>query len=707
MLHKLVTAPILRFFDPELPTLMFTDASEYAVGGWIAQEHPDGIHPVLYWSRKLKDAETHYPTHERELLAIVKMLKRNRSYLLGHPVICKTDHAALTHLQTQPNLSPRQVRWVEQLQEYDLIIEYIPGSLNSLADLLSRQPHYQPRCANCKANIHQSTPDDNHPTIQTQTVLDTDSTNSINLDPQSLIQYYTADPLVQILIKQGRKHFHRIDNVWFYGHQLYIPQVPSLRLQILQLHHDLPRAGHQGATRTLEKITRYFYWPTIRQDTTKFTNSCDLCQRIKPSHNHKAGLLLPQPISASRVAVVSMDTAEMPTSTSGNDSFTCIVDTVTKLCKLYAHKKSYAAPDHALAFMQRWHDAGLGLPEQIITDRDTRFMSKFTQSLWKLLKIKHTPSTARHQQTDGQSEVYIRTIKYALQAFPDYNMTTWDSRLSCIEFALNDSLSSSTGFTPFFLAYGTHPRTVISNTLAIPSKFKTTDVASVIQTNLQQARLSIAKYQDLMITTANKSRSLHRKYAIGDLVLLKRSGINYPADSTSSLKGLKSKIGPFKIVSVPDAHGLNYKLELPATMKIHPVFHSEHLEPYVHPNTHFASRSNDIHPVDNSIPDDQVFEEEAYLSHKRIRNKLHWLIKWKGYNESHNSWEPATKDDLLCIKSDKLDDKGRKVFLVEWKHLQHQSYEFPSNIPNQEMLQLYLQRAKSRSRRNSRGGVKE
>jgi hypothetical protein len=144
--------PILRYFDPTLPTIIFSDAAEYAIGGWIGQEHEEGIHPVVYWSRKLKPSKTNYPTHERELLAIVKLLKRNRSYLLGHPVICKTDHAAITHLQTQPNLSLRQVRWVEQLQEYDLRIEYIPGQLNNLADILSRLPEYQPRCSHCKAN---------------------------------------------------------------------------------------------------------------------------------------------------------------------------------------------------------------------------------------------------------------------------------------------------------------------------------------------------------------------------------------------------------------------------------------------------------------------------------------------------------------------------------------------------------------------------
>jgi hypothetical protein len=528
--------------------------------------------------------------------------------------------------------------------------------------------------------------------------------SEINLDPQSFIPLYANDSLVPTLIQPGRKHFHRKDGVWYYGNQLYVPQVPSLRLQLLQLHHEPARAGHQGAVRTLEKLTRHFYWPTIREDTTNFTNSCDLCQRIKPSHHPKAGLLLPQPISASRFTVITMDTAEMPISLQGNDCFTCIVDTVTKLCKLYAHQKTASAPDHAIKFMTHWHDAGMGLPGQIITDRDTRFMSKFTQSLWKLLAIKHTPSTARHQQTDGQSEVYIRTIKYALKSFPDHNLATWDTRLSCVEFALNDSQSISTGFTPFFLTYGSHPRTVTSNNISPSSN--TQDIATAIQSNLRLARLAISKYQDKLVITANNRRSMHPGYKPGDLVLLKRAGIRYPADSASSVKGLKAKLGPFKILSIPDLHGLNVELDLPASMRIHPVFHVEHLEPYVHPNLKFPTRTSDIHPVDNSVPQDTLFHEESYLAHKRIRNKLHWLIKWQDYNDSHNSWEPATKEDIVRIINDKLDDKGRKVFFVQWKHFNHRSYEFPSNIPDQALLQAYLH-SHSRTRRNARGGVRE
>ena len=82
LLHRISSAPCLRYYDPLLDTVVFTDASLYGIGGWIGQQHPDGLHPTVFWSQKLIPAELNYPTHERELLALVEMCKKNRSYLI-------------------------------------------------------------------------------------------------------------------------------------------------------------------------------------------------------------------------------------------------------------------------------------------------------------------------------------------------------------------------------------------------------------------------------------------------------------------------------------------------------------------------------------------------------------------------------------------------------------------------------------------------
>jgi hypothetical protein len=70
LLYRIATTPCLRYFDPDLETFIYTDASLFGLGGWIGQKHADGIHPIMFWSRKLIAAEIKYHTHEREFFTL-------------------------------------------------------------------------------------------------------------------------------------------------------------------------------------------------------------------------------------------------------------------------------------------------------------------------------------------------------------------------------------------------------------------------------------------------------------------------------------------------------------------------------------------------------------------------------------------------------------------------------------------------------------
>jgi RNase H-like domain found in reverse transcriptase len=90
-----------------------TDGSQTDTGAVLQQRDDNGLtRPVAYMSHKLNAAEQNYPTHDRELLAIVQALKLWRPYLLGHRFTVLTDHNPLRHLQTQSILSRRQARWI-------------------------------------------------------------------------------------------------------------------------------------------------------------------------------------------------------------------------------------------------------------------------------------------------------------------------------------------------------------------------------------------------------------------------------------------------------------------------------------------------------------------------------------------------------------------------------------------------------------------
>jgi len=172
-LKRLISeSPVLAHYDPSKPLYVFTDASGYAVGGWLAQPAsdneedlipdpvpknrkamPSSLRPLTYFGRKMQPAESRYPVHEQELLALVRCIEANECYLRDQPFRVFSDHHSLIWIQTQPHLSRRQARWVEYLQEFNFELSYIPGEWNEVADVLSRDPSYAPKCAECQRRI--------------------------------------------------------------------------------------------------------------------------------------------------------------------------------------------------------------------------------------------------------------------------------------------------------------------------------------------------------------------------------------------------------------------------------------------------------------------------------------------------------------------------------------------------------------------------
>jgi hypothetical protein len=140
---RMSTTPVLCIPDPDKPFTVTTDASDFAMGAVLQQDQGQGPQPVAYTSRKMNAAERNYPAHDKELLAIMHALAKWRVYLHGRPFIIYSDHATLQHLKNQPNLNPKQVRWLGKMQDFDFKIIHIPGKQNIVADTLSRQPNLQ------------------------------------------------------------------------------------------------------------------------------------------------------------------------------------------------------------------------------------------------------------------------------------------------------------------------------------------------------------------------------------------------------------------------------------------------------------------------------------------------------------------------------------------------------------------------------------
>ena len=204
---------------------------------------------------------------------------------------------------------------------------------------------------------------------------------------------------------------------------------------------------------------------------------------------------------------------DLPVTANGYDTVITFVDRLSKQVHFAPATKTVNAESLAKIFratIYRHH----GMPKVIISDRDERFMCHFWRALFATVGTELKFSTAYHPQTDGQSERANRTLEEFLRHFVSPLQDDWDSYLDMAEYAINDSVNPSTGYSPFYLAYGQHPNTALD--------LATEALAPKAQDFLQQMRDAIdhakAKLMEAHAHQAFQANTIRtdRHYQVGD-----------------------------------------------------------------------------------------------------------------------------------------------------------------------------------------------
>src|SRR3954451_16286474 len=232
-------------------------------------------------------------------------------------------------------------------------------------------------------------------------------------------------------------------------------------------------------------------------------------------------------------------------------------------------------------------------------------------------------STAFHPQTNGQTEQANRTLEDMLRAYVSYHQDNWDSLLPAAEFACNNAPNASTQMTPFRLCHGRDPIDPYSQVTSFPDS-----IPAAADFHRQQRNAIKQATDALVLAKANQEKyaNQHRRdvsFSVGDKVLLSASHIHLASQAQRPPRKLQARfIGPYTIMA--KVSPVAYKLELPTSLSIHPVFHVSLLRPYTAPST-VPDRvpSGPLPPPD----DHEEYEVERILDSRHRRNTLQYLVK--------------------------------------------------------------------------------
>ena len=666
-----MSAPILAHFNPDRPIKLETDASDFALGAVLSQlnEEDGKWHPVAYHSRKFQPAEINYDVHDKEMTAIVAAFKEWDHLLpsAADQIVIYTDHKNLEYFNSTKILNRRQHRWAEFLQPFNFRVIYREGRLNEKADALSRRRDYRLEGGgNSRSdqertffNPGQCVASEERNILQPRVLqacqkfrLESNFLNEIEAGAAKDDLYEGIRKGLQNQDKMIDSNFSIEKNLLLYKSRWYIPDNQGLKHKIMEAEHDSRIAGHFGTYKTLGKVKANFYWPKMEDYIIEYVRTCDTCQRSKSIRHKKFGLLEPLDVPIRPWNSVSMDFIIGLPESEGYTKIWVIVDRFSKMAHFIPLATDQPIKELALIFLKevwRLH----GLPESIISDRDSRFTSKFWRSLMNLLQVKLSLSTAFHPESDGQTERVNQTLEQYLRAYCSYQQDDWVSLLPLAEYAYNTSTSESTKVSPFEINHGFNPRTNWSGIVPDSQSVHPSGELLVkdwegtwqdVKETLQRAQQRQRKWHDQKrlpspdyITLEDVQKGIAKK---ADRVMLNRKNIR----TKRPMEKLDQQMfGPFVVKRKVGTRA--YEIELPSRWSIHPVFNVGLLEPYREDPSGLRNKEVPLPDVVDNEPSYVIvgiLDSRWYggVKQKFPQRFVQYLVAWEGYGPEENSWEP-------------------------------------------------------------------
>ena len=379
-----------------------------------------------------------------------------------------TDHSACLSILNTPKPSGKLARWALTIQEMDLTIRHKPGRLNSNADALSRCPAIESPSQVCVVNTVE---EDDLPSVpDLKLIADQQSKDSEMAQMLAYLQdrkLPEEDKLARRIVHES-KLFTVINGVLYHENPVRSDQwcvvVPvEYREPLLKEAHQGSFAGHLAEKKTYSRLRTRYWWQKMRDEVSSFCKSCLICASCKGGRKVFKPPLAPIPVGGPfhRVAV---DVLQLPHTSNGNCYVVVFMDYLTKW------PEAFATPDQKAETIAKLFVEEIvcrhGIPEELLSDRGTNFLSSLIQEVCKLLGVKKLNTSGYHPQNDGLVEKFNSTLIRMITKSCDVRNRDWDVHLPYLLFAYRVAVQESTHESPFFLLYGRDARIPTDSVLA-------------------------------------------------------------------------------------------------------------------------------------------------------------------------------------------------------------------------------------------------
>jgi hypothetical protein len=400
---------------------------------------------------------------------------------------------------------------------------------------------------------------------------------------------------------------------------------------LMLLTYDHPTAGHPEQDETIRKAKKFQQWKGMKEWIANYVKGCATCQQNKIlTHQKKMPLYrITTKQNMLPFKQVAMDLITGLPKHNGKDTILTIVD---HGCSQAAVFLPCAMTITGLGIAQLYMDhvyKWFGLPTKVISDRDPRFTSHFSKSLAQQLKIDQNLSLAFHLQTNGISERKNQWVEQYLRLVTSVSPEDWTHWLAIATAVHNNWKNETTGLSP--------NQVLLGYELMLQPEEDTPSNNEAANTRVQNVREKRAQAIDAINQAARSKQVMMSQYRPGEQVWLEATHLKIHHQKTK----LKPKrYGPFKIIR--EISPVVYQLRLPVAWRIHDVFHASLLLPYRETTAHGPNFSR---PPLELIDREEEYQVECIMGHRNMGRgkKLQYLIKWKGYPDSDNTWEPATQ----------------------------------------------------------------